>query len=74
MFKFLKNKINKKKILAPSEGYLMDLKNSKDELFNQKILGDGFYVKMSGDKSLFSYKRSCCECFSYESCILYKRS
>ena len=50
MFKFLKNKINKKKILAPSEGYLMDLKNSKDELFNQKTLGDGFYVKMSGDK------------------------
>ena len=50
MFKFLKNKSNKKKILAPSEGYLMDLKNSKDELFSQKTLGDGFYIKMSDDK------------------------
>lgn len=50
MFKFLKNKSNKKKILAPSEGYLMDLKSSKDELFSQKTLGDGFYIKMSDDK------------------------
>lgn len=50
MFKFLKNQSNKKKILAPSEGYLMDLKNSKDELFSQKTLGDGFYIKMCDDK------------------------
>ena len=28
----------------------MDLKSSKDELFSQKTLGDGFYIKMSDDK------------------------
>ena len=51
MFKFLKNKSNKNEdLLAPSEGYLMDLKSSKDELFHQKTLGDGFYIKMSDDK------------------------
>ena len=49
MFKFLKNK-NNKKILSPSEGYLMDLKTSKDEIFNQKTLGDGFYIKMRDSK------------------------
>ena len=49
MFNFLKNK-NNKKILSPSEGYLMDLKTSKDEIFSQKTLGDGFYIKMRDSK------------------------
>ena len=50
MFNFLKNKSNKRKIVAPSEGYLMDLTTSKDEVFRQKTLGDGFYIKMCDDK------------------------
>lgn len=51
MFNFLKNKSNKRKILAPSEGYLMDLTTSKDEeVFRQKTLRDGFYIKMRDDK------------------------
>lgn len=49
MFNFLKHK-NDKKILSPSEGYLMDPKTSKDEIFSQKTLGDGFYIKMRDSK------------------------
>lgn len=45
MFDFLKKK--KPAVVAPATGYLMPIDQVKDEVFSQKMMGDGFAVKPS---------------------------
>lgn len=47
---FKENKIKEEIILTPIEGEVVELDKVPDEVFSQKMLGDGFAVKIKGDK------------------------
>ncbi|MDT8717874.1 PTS glucose transporter subunit IIA [Clostridium sp. 19966] len=50
MFNLLKNKSNKEiKLIAPITGKTIDISEVPDEVFSQKMLGDGIAIKPTGD-------------------------
>lgn len=46
----LKDDIKEEIILTPIEGEIVELEKVPDEVFSQKMLGDGFAIKVKGDK------------------------
>ncbi|KRN25221.1 PTS sugar transporter subunit IIA [Lacticaseibacillus camelliae] len=49
MFNFLKKKTNKVSFVAPATGQAMPITDVSDEMFSQKIMGDGYAVKPTSD-------------------------
>lgn len=50
MFNFLKKKPNKVSFVAPATGQAMPITDVSDEMFSQKIMGDGYAVKPTSDE------------------------
>ncbi|RMC47517.1 PTS glucose transporter subunit IIA [Lactobacillus sp. ESL0230] len=52
LFKFLKKKKREFKITAPVSGTLINLCDVPDPVFSQKLMGDGFAVKLNKDEEI----------------------
>lgn len=50
MFRFLKKNKQKFKITSPAKGTLINLNDVNDPVFSQKLMGDGFAVKLNNEE------------------------